>query len=536
MPLRRPRLPASGWKRWLALLGVLVGSFFLLLVLLALGIWGAFQIPEVQGWFFAKMVQMGPPATPEEMPGRPGVVPTYAGPVGDARFAASADDLFRQTNVWNIHLQFSATGWQAIQHQQVPPVSGWMSPDGTPTLRNPKASRNGLSGVIGIDFPWSKGDVEFGARRFTNVAIRFKGNGTYLGGIRGYRKPFKLDLDKHAPGQAVAGRSIFNLGNLSADLTCLSDTLAYEFFRDAGVPAPRTAFARVFLSIAGQETNRLLGPYVMIENPDEEWAREVFAMPGVALFKPVTQELFSDLGTNWSDYDAIYDPKTPITPAQQARVMELARFVTQASDEEFAARVEDHVDLPETARFLASEVLLSNYDGILSNGQNFLFYLDPVTQRIGFIPWDLDHSWGEFPFVATAEDRERANIWRPWLGSHRFLERLMGVPEFKRQYREQLDRLVSGPFAPARLNRRVDDVAAALRPVIAEWSTNRLAKFDLAVSDEVREGSRDGDNPMDPNRPAWQLKRFIAARAANVRDQLDGRTEGVVLSRQPPKR
>ncbi|MBN8249056.1 MAG: CotH kinase family protein [Verrucomicrobia bacterium] len=536
MPLRRPRLPASGWKRWLVLLGGILAGGFLLLILLALGLWGAFQIPQVQGWFIARMMEMSPPGTPEEMPGSPGVVPTYSGPVASARLASSASELYRQTNVWNLHLQFGAADWVSIQHRRVEPVPGWMKEDGGIVLRNPNASRNGLSGVVGIDFPWSKGDVEFGGRQFTNVAIRFKRNGTYLGGIRGYRKPFKLDLNEHVPEQSLAGRTLFNLGNLSADFTCLSDTLGYEFFREAGVPAPRTAFARVFLSIAGQETNRLLGPYLLVENPDAEWAREAFAIPGVALFKPVTQELFADLGTNWSDYDGIYDPKTKVTPAQQARVMELAQFVTHATDEDFAARVAGFVDLSETARFLAAEVLLSNYDGILSNGQNFLFYLEPVSQRIGFIPWDLDHSWGEFPFVATAEDRERASIWRPWLGSHRFLERLMAVPDFKQRYREALDRLLRGPFTPARLNDRVDALAAAVRPVIAEWSTNRLAKFEVAVSGEVRPGPRDTDNPMDPNRPVWQLKRFIAARAASVQDQLDGRTEGVVLSRQPPKR
>ena len=87
-----------------------------------------------------------------------------------------------------------------------------------------------------------------------------------------------------------------------------------------------------------------------------------------------------------------------------------------------------------------------------------------------------------------------------------------------------------------RLNGRVDALAATLRPVIAEWSTNRLAKFDRAVSSEVFPGSRDTENPMDPNRPVWQLKRFIAGRAASVRDQLEGRSDGVVLSRQPPRR
>lgn len=535
MRFPRLRLPAAGWRRWLALLGVTVVGLFLFLVALGVSVWGAFQNPTFQGWFFAKMMEMTPPATPEETPGKAGIIPSYTGPVGDALAARTAADLFRSTNVWNVHLQFTAPEWEAIQHRRVPQVSGWMKPDGAITLRNPKASRNGLAGVLGIDFPWSTGAVEFGGASFTNAAVRFKGNGTYLGAIRSYRKSFKVDLDEHVKGQALAGRSIFNLGNLSADFTCLSDTLAYEFYRDAGVPAPRTAFARVFLSIAGQETNRLLGPYIMVENPDGEWARDAFGVKGVALFKPVTLELFSDLGTNWSDYEGIYDPKTKVTPEQQQRIMEMARWVTHASDEEFARQVGDYVDVDEFARFLAGEVLLANYDGILCNGQNFLFYLDPRTRRVGFIPWDLDHSWGEFPFVGTADQRERSSIWQPWVGSNRFLERMMAVPAVKERYRSTLQHLLDTVFVPERLNHRVNDAASAVRPLITEWSTNRLARLETAVSDTEQSGSRDGTNPMDPNRPSWQLKRFIAARSASVRQQLEGKTEGVVLTRQQPQ-
>ena len=273
----------------------------------------------------------------------------------------------------------------------------------------------------------------------------------------------------------------------------------------------------------------------MVENPDAEWARDAFGAKGTALFKPVTLDLFSDLGTNWNDYDAIYDPKTKISDAQKARVIEVAQWVTHASDEEFARRVGEFLDLKEVARFLAAEVLLSNFDGILANGQNFLFYLDSQTQRVGFIPWDLDHSWGEFPFMGTAEQREKVSIWQPWVGTNRFLARMMAVPEFRSNYRAALEDQLKTIFVPSRIDRRLDEVAVAVRPVIAEWSTNRVARFDQAVSSEIPPGPRDTSDPMDPHRATWQIKRFVAARAASVRDQLDGKSEGVVITRQPPQ-
>lgn len=533
MSFPRLRLPASGWKRWLALLGLSAGILILLLVLLVSGAVVALQSPSVQRWIFEKSLAWDSP-TAAELNSEPAAKPSYHGPVGEGSSLSSATEIYRPDRFWNVGLFFSGPEWSAIQHQRVTPVENWMSStDGSVKLRNPQALRNGLAGVLGLDLPWSTGRVSLGGVVFTNTAVRFKGNGSYLGAMRSYRKPFKLHLSKYQKGQHWAGRSQFSLGNLSADLTCLSDTLGYEFFREAGVPAPRTAFARVFLNIEGVETNRLLGMYVMVENPDADWARDQFGLPDVALFKPVTYELFADLGTEWSAYDGIYDPKTPISPAQQERVMELARFVTHASEAEFAGRIGEWFDLEAVARFLASEVLLSNYDGFLSNGQNFLLYLEPRSNRFGFIPWDLDHSWGEFPFVGTADQRERASIWHPWIGRHRFLERLFEVEAFKERYRQELERLLGTLFVPDRLNRRIDVLAESVRPVVAEWSADRLAQFELATSANWSVGLREG-NPSDPNRPVWQLKRFIATRAENVRQQLDGKVEGVLLQRQRP--
>lgn len=225
------------------------------------------------------------------------------------------------------------------------------------------------------------------------------------------------------------------------------------------------------------------------------------------------------------------DPKTKTTERQQQRVIEVARLVAHANDTDFAKWIGEFFDLAECARFLAVEVMLAHYDGILAQGQNFLLYLDPRSDKFGLIPWDLDHSWGEFPFISTADQRERASVWHPWVGENRFLQRLFAVEDFKKRYQAELERLLTTLFVPERLNRRIDELAAVVRPAIAEESPERLAKFETAVSDQIHNGRRDG-SPFDPNRPVHQLKRFIATRAQNVREQLAGKTQGVVLVRQ----
>jgi spore coat protein CotH len=43
-------------------------------------------------------------------------------------------------------------------------------------------------------------------------------------------------------------------------------------------------------------------------------------------------------------------------------------------------------------------------------GQNFYVYLHPETHKFEFIPWDLDHSFGQFPMGGTQEEREQLSI------------------------------------------------------------------------------------------------------------------------------
>jgi hypothetical protein len=271
----------------------------------------------------------------------------------------------------------------------------------------------------------------------------------------------------------------------------------------------------------------------MVEAVDEDFALERFGSKRTPVFKPVTYELFKHLGDDWAAYEVIYDLKTEATAAQQRRVIEFGRLVTYASDTEFARRLGEFLDLEEFARYLASEVLLSNYDGFLSDGQNFYLYLDPVSNKFGFIPWDLDLSWGGFFLLGTTRQRERASIWHPWVGQHRFLQRVMAVDEFQRLYRRQLEDLLARLFVPSRLYQRIDAVAQVIRSPIAAESDFRLGKFERAVSDKRRE--RSPEFGQGANRPAHQLKRFIEARAISVRQQLDGKSEGIILERSRRK-
>jgi DNA-directed RNA polymerase specialized sigma24 family protein len=436
----------------------------------------------------------------------------------------NARDLYATTNIWLAHLNFTREQWKALEANYIGPLPSFFRPDGLVNLRNPKAQRSGAAGVLGYEFDWTRADFDFAGVPFTNVAVRVKGN---LGSLCTPKRSFKVDLNRLTKGQKLGGIDELTFNNLVWDYSFLHEALAYEFFRDACVPAPRTAFAWLSASVATRWDRKPLGLYLMVESVGEEFAKEQFGSKKAPVFKPVTYNLFEHLGDDWSAYAAIYDLKTEATPEQQRRVIDFARLVSSATDAEFAAQVGDFLDLDQFARFLAVQVLLSHYDSILSLGQNFFIYLHPRSNKFGFIPWDLDSAWGHF-WLAEKGEFERASIWHPWVGENRFLERVMAVEEFRRIYRTHVENFLTRLFVPHRLHQRIDELVAVIRDPIAAESAFRLNKFEQAIGLKALKPSP-GESEGRAKGPPHLLKPFIDARAKSVRRQLDGKSKGIIL-------
>jgi hypothetical protein len=393
-------------------------------------------------------------------------------------------------------------------------------------LQGAEGRRNGLAAAMGIEFTYVHADLEFEGRHFKDVGVRYKGNGTFMESRGSLKRSLKVDLDKYVNHPRLGGARILNFHNNVTDASWMNEVLAYRLYRDAGIPAPRTAYARVFVTVPGKFDRQYFGLYSLVENVDKYFAERTFGTKHGAIFKPVTPSLFADLGSDWSRYKQTYDPKTPLFEEQSRRVIDFSRFVTQADDAQFTARIGDYLDLPELARFMAIMVWLSDLDGILGPGQNLYVYLHPKSQLFEFIPWDQDHSFGQFGMRGTQEQRENLSIHHPWEGDNRFLDRVFKVEAFKQSYLASLDDLSRTLFDPARFSNQVDEVAAALRPAVQEESESKLARFDQVVAGEILSGGGFGPFGGSGIKP---IKPFAEVRTRSIREQLAGTSKGMVL-------
>lgn len=386
-----------------------------------------------------------------------------------------AADFFTPTKVWKAHLTMSAEAWQAMQPKY---GGGGGFGFGGGRFLGPPGGRNGVAARQGIEYTYVHAALQIGDWTFRDVGVRYKGNGSYLRATRagGGKISLKVDLNKYVKGQQLAGFTTINFQNNITDVSWMNEVLAYRLYRDAGALAPRTAYAEVYLTVEGQHEKRYLGLYSISENVDENFFEERFGTKKGAIFKPSTQELFTDWGADWAAYNQSYDPKTDLTDAQKQRVIELGRFVSSASDTEFAARIGDFVDLDDFARYLAVLVWLANHDSLLQNGQNFYTYLHPDTNRIHFIAWDQDFSFG------NTRNNGTWSIFSSWSNSNRFLSRLSNVEAFRSKFLARMTDFAERLFVPERFAQQVAEIGPAIRPSVELEGMEWLPGLDQVIA------------------------------------------------------
>ena len=400
-----------------------------------------------------------------------------------------AAEFFSPTKVWRARISMSAEAWQAMQPRQGAGGGGVFGG----RFLGPPGGRNGVAGRQGIEFDYVRATLQIGDWTFPDVAVRYKGNGSYLRASRAAtdKISLKVDLNKHVKGQKLAGLTTINFQNNITDVGWMNEVLAYRLYRDAGALAPRTTYAQLYLTVDGRAEARYLGLYSVSENVDDNFFEERFGTKKGAIFKPSTQELFTDWGPDWSAYAQSYDPKTDLTEAQKQRVIALGRLVSGASDEAFAAAIGDYVDLDDFARYFAVLVWLANHDSLLQNGQNFYTYLHPDTNRMHFIAWDQDFSFG------NSRDNSYWSIYTPWSGSNRFLSRLYKVDAFRSKYLARMAEFSERLFVPERFQQQVSEIGPAIRPSVELEGVEWLSGVDQAVA------GRSGPVPYAARRAAF---------------------------------
>jgi len=233
-------------------------------------------------------------------------------------------------------------------------------------------------------------DISWRGIEVQNIGIRHRGTGSRSG-----TKPYLgLKFDQYTKGQQFLGLSSLRLKNVIQDPSFLHDRLSMLLFRQRGIPAPREAYARLYVN------DEYRGLYLIIEEVDNKFLDRVFGEHGGCLYSYnwVGEYHFEYLGDDPALYAPDrFEPKSCQSETDPAALVEMIRTVNQASDENFPGEVSEFLDLGSFLNYVAVESFLAEWDGFLGHlgMNNFYLYRLEGTKRFQFIPWDKEQGFGD---------------------------------------------------------------------------------------------------------------------------------------------
>ena len=411
----------------------------------------------------------------------------------------------------NLHVEIPAEEYQAMQ----PPAPAG-APGGPPPAPRPKkpGERESERNLFGVEFPWARGAVTAEGKTYKGVGLRYSGNASYMASAGGLKRSLLVDLDRSEHAD-FHGLRAMQLQGGALDPTKAREALAFALFREAGVPAPRTALAEVTLTVPGKHEKAYLGLYTLVEPVDRAFLTDRFHTDKGLLVRPQGLRGLDFLGDDWEKYRGPYRPLAEPTPDEAKRLIEFLRLVQQADDERFRKEIGSYLDVDKFLRFMAVQALIANADGFFTLGYNYSLFLDPNTNRFVFIPGDQELSFANFLMMGSADQLMDMSLARPYGGENRLADRLLAIKDVREAHQKVVKELASTVFRKERL---LADVAAI------EGATKAILEREAAARAERAEPPVGFGPPGAPAAP--DLRTFAEKRSASIADQIAGKKDG----------
>jgi spore coat protein H len=439
----------------------------------------------------------------------------------------SGKDVFGLNKVWDFHLELSAREWERMQMVRGGgmPFGGFGGPKKGPEEPKLKQGEEQLEyhkgSGFGTMFPWAHASFSAEGQTYKNVGLRYKGNASFGSAGGALKRNLRIDLDHYRDEQRFHGLKSVTLNAGAMDRQRNREALAYAVFRASGVPAPRTAFAQVTLTVPGKYDKEYVGVYTFVEHVDKTFLKDHFKNGKGLLLKPERVRALDYLGDDWSKYRDRYNPKHEPSKKESQRVINFARLINQADAETFNREIDSYLDIDEFLRFLAVNAMIVNLDSFFTMGHNYYVYLNPQSNKFAFIPWDLDLSFAGFPMMGAADKQTDLSLIHPYPGEHKLIDRLLAIPQVSKQYNKILKELAASSFSKEKLMKQLE---------LIEQTTKEPLAHEAKAVDARKEGK--GEKGFGPPGGMFgqglSLKSFVEKRTESVVAQLDGKSKGYV--------
>jgi len=228
----------------------------------------------------------------------------------------------------------------------------------------------------------------FNDKTWNNVGVRFKGNSSLQSSWSSgnMKLPLRFDFDQfeedypEIKNQKFYGFKELALSSNYSDKSFIREKVTADIFREAGIPAPQTAFCRIYIDYG--EGSKYFGLYTLVEIPDDPMIVSQFKETGGNLYKPES--------TFVSFNEEDFDKESNKSENDYSDVIAVIDALNSSRDDitTWKSKLENVFDVNGFIHWLAVNTTVQNWDTYGSMAHNYYLYTDPGDQLVHWIPWD----------------------------------------------------------------------------------------------------------------------------------------------------
>ena len=346
-----------------------------------------------------------------------------------------------------------------------------------------------------------------------SVGVRQKGFFSNWGAFGSVKKPLKLDFKEFADHK-FDGLKKLNMANGFKDPSMLRDVMAYRLFRDLGIKAPRTSYAKVFLN------DQYWGLYILVEQIDSEFLEDNFTNPDGNLYKCIDNTSMIYQGNNWVNYEDEFELKTNEDINDNSLFVNLIAKINQTPVSNYKDSIDLVLNASNYLAILACDVLMYNWDSYYDHGRNFYVYQNPEDNKFNWIPWDYNLSFSESTTDIIIDYPDPIDI-KP------LVKKAQENSEYRMLYFQHVCNIILNKFNLTEYENFIDNTVALIRPDL-QTDPNKfysVSEFDDNVVSDITVWG----GIFDPIEFFPGIKSFISGRMNTVLSQLTNHGFSCVL-------
>jgi spore coat protein H len=412
---------------------------------------------------------------------------------GSANYA----QVFNQTSVNTLEIEMTSAQWQSIR-DDLKVVFGYdfgstnngggmpgggMPGGGMPGGGLPEGGlpEVGLPGGGGANFPsadpaYVPVTVSYNNKVWKKVGFRLKGNSSLSSawGSGNYKLPFRLKTTEFGDVySAVKGQRFYGFKDLTfspgySDNSLIREKLGSDLFRAAGIPAARTAFARVYINFG--EGKKYCGVYTIVEAIDDTMVKTEFGNDDGNIYKP--ESTFANfIATEFEKKNN--EDKVDYSDVQSV-ITVLNSNLRTTNSAEWRNQLEAVFNVDHFLKWLAINTAIVSWDAYGRMAHNFYLYNEPQ-KKLTWIPWDLNMSLSGNPGVEASTStgnmgggmsqglslslKEVTNAWP-------LIRYLADDEVYYARYKEHMKAFNNGSFNQAEIDAKIDQYYELITPFV----------------------------------------------------------------------